>query len=118
MTCKNLGTLIGRLADKPTVNENKDGSRKVYVTVAVEADYKDKNTGKRPVRFIQTEGFIPASKESNGVYDHMRKGDLVAIAFSVLPNSYEKDGKPVYTQKLIIEGVDLLQSAKHEEAKA
>ena len=117
MATKNQGTLIGRLSDEVKVVENKDGSRKVYTTVAVERDYKNED-GTRPVDFIQSEGFIPASRKGNGVYDYMAKGDLVAIAFSVRPNSYEKDGEKVYVQKLIIEDVSLLQSKRKAEAKA
>ena len=117
MATKNQGTLIGRLSDEVKVVENKDGSRKVYATVAVERDYKNED-GTRPVDFIQSEGFIPASRKGNGVYDYMTKGDLVAIAFSVRPNSYEKDGEKVYVQKLIIEDVSLLQSKRKAEAKA
>ena len=48
----------------------------------------------------------------------MAKCDLVAIAFSVRPNVYEKDGEKVYVQKLIIEDVSLLQSKRKAEAKA
>ena len=117
MATKNQGTLIGRLSDEVKVVENKDGSRKVYATVAVERDYKNED-GTRPVDFIQSEGFIPASRKGNGVYDYMAKGDLVAITFSVRPNSYEKDGENVYVQKLIIEDVSLLQSKRKAEAKA
>ena len=117
MATKNQGTLIGRLSDEVKVVENKDGSRKVYATVAVERDYQNED-GTRPVDFIQSEGFIPASRKGNGVYDYMAKGDLVAIAFSVRPNSYEKDGEKVYVQKLIIEDVSLLQSKRKAEAKA
>ena len=117
MATKNQGTLIGRLSDSVKIVENKDGSRKVYATVAVERDYKNED-GTRPVDFIQSEGFIPASRKSNGVYEYMNKGDLVAIAFSIRPNSYEKDGEKVYVQKLIIEDVSLLQSKRKAEAKA
>ena len=66
MATKNQGTLIGRLSDEVKVVENKDGSRKVYATVAVERDYKNED-GTRPVDFIQSEGFIPASRKGNGV---------------------------------------------------
>mgnify|MGYP000844389539 FL=1 len=115
MTTKNLGTLIGRLAQDVKFADNKDGSRKAYVTLAVERDYKTED-GTRPVDYIQVEGFLPATKSGNGVYEHMKQGDLVSIAFSVRPNSYEKDGEKVYVQKLIVEGVDLLHTKR--EAKA
>lgn len=115
MTTKNNGTLIGRLSQDVKFADNKDGSRKTYVTLAVERDYKTEEG--RPVDFIQVEGFIPATKSDNGVYDHMKQGDLVSIAFSVRPNSYEKDGEKVYVQKLIVEGVDLLHT-KRVDAKA
>lgn len=117
MATKNQGTLIGRLSDTVKIVENKDGSRKVYATVAVERDYKNED-GTRPVDFIQSEGFIPASHKGNGVYEYMNKGDLVAIAFSIRPNSYEKDGEKVYVQKLIIEDVSLLHSTRKADAKA
>ena len=98
MTTKNQGTLIGRLSQDVKFADNK------------------LEDGTRPVDYIQSEGFIPATKSGNGVYDHMKKGDLVSIAFSVRPNSYEKDGEKVYVQKLIVEGVDLLHTKR--EAKA
>ena len=113
----NFGMAHGRLTSNPTYFDNKDGSKNVFVTVAVANNYK---TGKeRKSQFIRLKGFIPAEGKGNGVYDYMHEGDLVSISFEVRTNNYEdKAGNKVYSQDLAITGVQLKETKKAQEARA
>lgn len=113
----NFGMAHGRLTSNPTYFDNKDGSKNVFVTVAVANNYK---TGKeRKSQFIRLKGFIPAKGKDNGVYDYMHEGDLVSISFEVRTNNYEdKAGNKIYSQDLAITGVQLKETKKNQEARA
>ena len=123
---RNFGILEGRLTKNPVVFPNKDGSRKVMLTLAVQENYKGKD-GKTPTSFINVEAFVPAGKNL-GVYDCMHEGDRIGVEFTVRPNNYkdEKSGDMVYGQVLLVQNVDLKESksvtdaraAKHAEATA
>lgn len=114
---RNFGTVIGRLTRDVAVFPNKDGSRKVMVNVAVQDNYTGKD-GKKGSQFIALEGFIRSDKKDNGVYDHMHKGDLVGIGFSVRNNNYtDKNNQNVYSQILFIENVDLMESKNVTDAR-
>lgn len=113
----NYGMAHGRLTSNPTYFINKDGSKNVFVTVAVANNYK---TGKeRKSQFIRVKGYISADAKTNGVYDYMHEGDLVSISYEVRTNNYEdKEGKMVYSQDLSITGVQLKETKKAQEARA
>ena len=98
---------VGRLSKDPKVIKNKDGSKKVLITIACENNYKTK--GERKAQFVPVQAFVPADK-TNTVYDYMHSGDLIAVSCEFRNNDYEKDGEKVYTMVMIIQTVDLLES--------
>ena len=114
MNARNNGIVMGRLTRNVSVLTNRDGSRKGFVTVAVPCSYKGKD-GKRPSDFISLEGFVPASKSTNGVYDYMHKGDLVSIGYTIKSQAYTtKEGKQEYRQYLSVENVELISTKRNE----
>lgn len=114
----NFGVVTGRLTKDPVTFDNKDKSKKVMVTVAVQDSFKN-HDGERKTQFINLEGFISNKTEGEGVYGYMHKGDLVQISFGVRTNNYTaKDGKPVYDQVLAISGVQLMESKKAQAERA
>lgn len=115
---RNHGVAIGRLSKDVTVFKNKDGSCKVMLTLAVQDNFTSKD-GKKNSQFISLEGFIRAdkAKDNNGVYDHMHKGDMIGVEYSVRTNNYEKNGETVYGQVLFIEAVDLMESKRTTDAR-
>lgn len=119
----NTSTLVGRLTRDPQIMENKAG-KTVLFTMAVERSYKDKD-GNRPVDFIPVKAFITDKAKSNGPFDYMKKGQLVAIEAELRSSQYEKDGETVYGLDVVVKqnGVSLLDrpkgaaSVKEEDAE-
>jgi len=112
----NFGIAQGRLTKDPVFFDNKDGSKKVMITVAAQDSFKNAS-GERTTQFIQLEGFISNKSNGIGVYAYMHKGDMVNVAYGVRTNNYEKDGKTVYSQVLSINGVQLLETKKNQAAR-
>lgn len=111
MNLRNFGQVEGRLVRDPKVFENKDGSKKIIVTLAVNNNFKSRD-GEVHTQFPSLEAYLSGGKEGNGPYDYMKKGDLVGFGYSIRTGSYEKDGETIYTQTLLIEDVDLKETKK------
>lgn len=111
MNQRNYGVAEGRLTRDPKVFTNKDGSKKVVLTLATRRNYKGKD-GSVDSDFIAIEAFVKADVNGNAVYDHMHKGDLVGIEYTVRTSKYtdEATGEEKYTQVLLAQGVDLKES--------
>ena len=117
MNIRNFGVAEGRLTRDPYIVENRDGSKKVMLTVAAQNDFKNKD-GKRDSQFISLEGFIPAGKDA-GVYTLLHKGDMVGLGYTVRTNNYtDKNGETVYSQVLFIQTVDLRETKAAAAAHA
>lgn len=112
---RNFGIATGRLTKDPHVFPvNKDGSRKLKVSLAVQDNFKNKE-GQRGVQFLEFEAFVPGSKEGLGVYDYMHKGDLVSLGYTLRTNNYkDANGVMHYGQIALIQEVDLMASKKTE----
>lgn len=104
----NNGNIIGRLADSPKAFTNADGSKKVYITIYADRNFKNRDGG-RDSDAIALEAFVPTGVTRLGVYDLMGKGDLIAVSFSLRSEKYAKDGQIVYKQAARIEDVQLLE---------
>ncbi len=114
---RNFGVATGRLSKGITIHNNKDGSRKILLTVAAMDSYVDKEKG-RGSQFIQMEAFLPASQKTNGVYDYLDCGDLISVCYSVRNNNYtNREGTAVYELVLMVEEVALLESKSAKEAR-
>lgn len=110
LNMRNHGEAIGRLTRDPQVFPNKDGSRKVMLTVAAQDNFKNRN-GERNAQYLPFEAFVAAKNANNGVYDLLHKGDLVAIQYTVKTPSYtDGNGQTQYKMALVPENVDMLES--------
>lgn len=117
MNMRNFGIVEGRLTKDPVVFTNKDGSRKIMLTVAAMDNFKGKD-GKKGSQFVQLEAFVSAKQTGNGVYGYMHKGDLIGLEYTVRTNNYTAaDGTPVYSQVLLVQGADLKESKTATDAR-
>ena len=118
---RNHGIVEGRLSQEIAVFDNKDGSKKLKIKMAVRKNYKNKE-GKYDVDFVSLDAFISKEKVAKsglGVYASIHEGDSIACEFEVQMNNYkDKDGKDVYDQVLMIQQVDLKESKAVTEARA
>lgn len=113
---KNYGVAIGRLVKDPVVFSNKDGSKKVMITLAVQDNYKSAD-GTKGSQFIALEAFVSNKSTGNTVYDYMHKGDKVGVEYTVRTNNYkDAKGEDVYSQVLFIQSADLSFETKASQA--
>ncbi|MGP1405088.1 single-stranded DNA-binding protein [Filifactor alocis] len=97
---RNMVALTGYVAGAPKVFENKDGSKKVFLTVGVGSGKKDKDD-KEITNFISTEALIKAGV-TNDPITKLQVGDLVEIDAELRTSSYEKDGETMHSQSVFI----------------
>lgn len=119
MNQRNFGVVEGRLVRNPVFKDNKDGSRKVLLTVAARQNFVSNNNGNSGVGsdFIQLQAYIAAGK-TNTAYDIMQQGDMVGFEYTVRSNAYTDDnGTEHYTQALAVQSVDLKETKSQAAAR-
>lgn len=111
MNLRNHGVAIVRLTRDVQVFPNKDGSRKILFTGAATDNFKNRE-GKRGAQYLPFEAFVAAKNKTNGVYDLIHKGDLIAVQYTVKTPTYtdEKTGETIYKVALVPENIDMLES--------
>ena len=117
MNLSNYGICEGRITKKPVAMDNKDGSKKVFVTLAVQDNFASGKDKERKTQFLNLEGFVPKDRQSS-VYEKLEVGDKVAIQYRVETPSYEKDGQTIYkTAVLTIENIQFKESMAEKTAR-
>ena len=108
----NVVILTGRTVRELEIMPNKNGSKTVLMTLAVNRG-KDRD-GNQLVDYIQTKAFVAKDAKSNGPFDYIGKGQLITVEGQLRSGSYEKGGKTIYTTDVIINngGVTLLEGSR------
>lgn len=109
-------SVVGRLANDPKVFENKDGSKKVMLTVFVDRSYTDAQ-GNRISDALPFEAFVRAQTAGIGPFAHVHKGDLVSLSYEPRMNRYTKNGVEVFETKLEIQNISFLESRATTQAR-
>lgn len=118
LNIRNNGQTIGRLTRDPKVFPNKDGSRKIMLTVAAQDNFKNRE-GQRGAQYVPFEAFVAAKNENNGVYDLLHEGDLIAVQYTVKTPSYtDGNGQMQYKLSLVPENIDMLESKTVTQQRA
>ena len=108
---RNFGIAIGRLGRDPKFFQNRDGSQKVLMSLAVRQNYKGAD-GKHGVDWLDLEAFIPANT-SAGVYPLLKKGTKLQAIYSVATSTYvDANGDSQRKQSLRITSIELLDAPK------
>ena len=116
LNMSNFGMCEGRITKKPVMMANKDGSKKVFVTLAVQDNFASGSDKERKTQFINLEGFVPKDRKAS-VYEKLEVGDKVAIQYRVETPSYEKDGQTIYKTALVIENIQFKESMAEKTAR-
>ncbi len=114
LNTNNFGIIRGRLVADPAVFANKNGSSKVKFTIAAENNYADAN-GQKQSQLIPVEAYAKDYEQSP--FTRIHKGDKVTVEYSLRMNNYQKDGKPVYSTVVFVEGVTFEESKAVTEAR-
>lgn len=112
----NHGIVTGRLADDPKTWTNQN-SKTVKLTIMADRDYKgpDGQVGSDAVSLV---AFLPNDAQGFGVFDLMRKGDLVTITYALGTNAWtDKDGKQHWDTQVTVDKVKLLESKATTQAR-
>lgn len=107
----NHASVIGRLTDDPMIFVNNDGSKKVKFTVMADRNYVGPDN-QRAADAIPVEAFVSSETAGNGPYDHVHKGDLVALSLELRQDRYfsKKEGREVFDFKAVITNLSFLES--------
>lgn len=105
---QNIGQVTGRLTRDPRIVTNRDGSRRVFLTIAASDGYIGRD-GKRGAQFVPLEAFIPANR-GDGVYALLDAGSAISAAYSVRNNNYMVNNKMHYGIILQVESIRLAET--------
>ena len=110
---RNFGFATGRLTKDPKTFENKDGSKKIIVSLAM----RNLNTKNNESAFVDFTGFVP--KETKvPVYDMIHEGDLVMITYDLRNNNYTlADGTKHFEVQMRISNIDILEPKSVTDAR-
>ena len=86
--------LIGRLTRDIELKYTQGGTAMARFTLAVDRQFKNKETGEREVDFINCQAW---EKTAEIMSNHLGKGRQVGVTGEIRTGSYEKDGQKVYT---------------------
>lgn len=118
MGSRNHGYVIGRIGSLRSF-DNSDGSKKVFVTVMADRDFKSRMTGERESDAVQLSARVRPETQGLGIYDMVGVGDLVAIDFAVRAGRYvdKQSGEVIYTQDLVVDSLAMLESRSVTQAR-
>ena len=116
MNMNNYGVAEGRVSKEVKILPNKDGSKKVFLTLAVQDNFQSGPNKERATQFVNLEGFVPKDR-TKSVFDNIAVGDKIAIQYRVETPSYTKDGETVYRTALVIENVQFKESKAAKDAR-
>lgn len=105
--------ITGRIVRDPEVKAIGDNTMVAKFTVAVNRNYKDKETGERPADFIPCEAF---GKTAEFVSNYITKGRLVEVEGEYRVDKYvNEDGENRSFTKCHVNTLNALDSAKSAE---
>lgn len=107
----NTVTLIGRITKDPNISYTSNQMCIAKFNIALDRG-KDKNGESKGTDFPQIVAF---GKVAELIERYTQKGSQVGISGHIHTDSYEKDGKKVYTTDVIADRVELMGKAEKTE---
>jgi len=113
MAALNKAMLIGRLGRDPEIRYSQAGSAVTNFSIAVSESWTDKQGQKQEkTEWINCVAF---GKQAETLEKYLTKGSLVYVEGRIKTDSYEKDGKTVYSTKINIGSFKFLDSKKSDQ---
>lgn len=114
MSSLNRCEFIGNLGKDPETRFTNDGTAVTGFSIACSESWKDKNSGEKVERteWINVSAF---GKLAEIMEKYLSKGSKVFIAGKMKTDKYEKDGKTLYSTKIVANEMIMLDS-KNETA--
>lgn len=101
--------LTGRITKDIELRKTSSGTSIVQLDIAIRRNRK-KEDGTYDTDFFNLDSF---GSTADFIAKYCHKGDMIGIVGRLQNNNYEKDGKTVYKNSIIIEEIDLLSSNKN-----
>lgn len=105
----NRTVLLGRTTKDIDLRYAQSGTAVANFTLAVNRNYKDKQTGQYEADFIRCIAF---GKTAETMAQYVKKGHQLGIEGRIQTGSYEKDGQRVYTTDVVIDQFYFLEPRK------
>lgn len=97
----NKTILMGRLTNNPELKHTTSGTTYVNFSLAVERDFKDKQSGEKVTDFID---FIAWGNTSEFICRYFTKGRMMIVSGRIQTDSYnDKDGNKRKSTKVVVE---------------
>lgn len=103
----NIVTLVGRLAHEPELRYTPNGTEVLHSTIAINRNWKNKQTGEYDADFIRFQAF---GGNAERIANWLKKGSRLAITGRIQSGRYEKNGVTHYTQDVIVDNFEPLES--------
>src|SRR5690625_4498245 len=110
----NQTVLIGRLTDNIEVRTTTNGVPVGSFTLAVQRNYKNKNTGEYDTDFIRCIAF---NKTAEVLQQYTQKGSRIGVVGSIQTGSYQaQDGSTRYTTEVIVNQFEFLDTRQDQQS--
>ena len=109
----NRVTLQGRLTADPELRRTQSGTAVTSFSLAVEKDFKDKDSGQRGVDFINC---ISWKQTAEHIARYMAKGRMTVVEGKVHTRNYtDKEGNRRYVTEILVERMYFAGDKQNEE---
>lgn len=106
-------TMMGRLTKDPELRRTQSGVAVTSFCVAVERDFKDKNTGMRGVDFVNC---VAYKTTAENISRYFLKGQMVVVDGRLQIRKYQnKDGDNRYATEVIVNSIYFGESKKDQQ---
>ena len=105
--------LLGRLANEPEINEyqNSNGEQSLRATFTLAIDRPNSNN----TDFLRCVTF---GKSAEFVKEYLHKGMKMSVEGRLQSDSYEKDGKKMYSMNVVVQSMEFVESKEVNEQYA
>lgn len=104
----NRAVMNGRLTRDPEIRQTQSGLTTASFTLAVDRNFKDKQTGKREADFINC---VAWRKTAEIIQQYTHKGSKIGLTGRIQTRNYQnKQGQTVYVTEVVADEIDLLDS--------
>lgn len=109
----NRVTLQGRLTADPELRRTQSGTAVTSFSLAVEKDFKDKDSGQQGVDFINC---ISWKQTAEHIARYMAKGRMIVVEGKVQTRNYtDKEGNRRYATEILVERMYFAGDKQNEE---
>ena len=102
---------LGRLCADPELKYLESGTKVTNFRLAVQRDYKNKETGKYDADFINCTAF---TKTAEFIANNIKKGNRIVVEGQLRTRSYEKEGEKRSVTEVNVNNVDVIDWPEKE----